>query len=110
MLTIQDLVKDNEERIPFTWVAGQNAGQRVVAAPGAAGADLVGHLNLIHPSRIQVFGTQELSYYVRFDTRRRRHHLQDLVDGGVPAIVLADNITPPRPTCSTTARVTMCRC
>ncbi|HLU16108.1 MAG TPA: HPr(Ser) kinase/phosphatase [Burkholderiaceae bacterium] len=95
MLTIQDLVKDNEERIPFTWVAGQNAGQRVVAAPGAAGADLVGHLNLIHPSRIQVFGTQELSYYVRFDTRRRRHHLQDLVDGGVPAIVLADNITPP---------------
>src|SRR5690625_3364180 len=96
MLTIQELVNENEEKIPFSWVAGHNAGQRVVADPGAAGADLVGHLNLIHPSRIQVFGTQELSYYVRFDKRRRKHHLQDLVEGGVPAIVLADAVTPPK--------------
>jgi len=95
MLTIQELVQDNEEKIPFNWVAGHNAGQRVVADPGAAGADLVGHLNLIHPSRIQVFGTAELSYYVRFGIRRRMHHLEDLVEGGVPALVLADDVTPP---------------
>jgi len=23
----------------------------------------VGHLNMIHPSRIQIFGTQEIEYY-----------------------------------------------
>lgn len=95
MLTIQELVSDNEDKIPFTWIAGHNAGQRVVSELGASGADLVGHLNLIHPSRIQVFGTEELSYYVRFDGRRRTHHLDDMVAGGVPAIILADHLTPP---------------
>ena len=95
MLTIQELVSDNEDKIPFTWIAGHNAGQRVVSEQGASGADLVGHLNLIHPSRIQVFGAEELSYYVRFDGRRRTHHLDDMVAGGVPAIILADDITPP---------------
>lgn len=95
MLTVQELVSDNEDKIPFTWIAGHNAGQRVVSEQGASGADLVGHLNLIHPSRIQVFGAEELSYYVRFDGRRRTHHLDDMVAGGVPAIILADDITPP---------------
>lgn len=91
MVTIQELVKDNEEKIPLAWVAGHDAAQRVLADPGASGAELVGHLNLIHPSRIQVFGTEELLYYSRFDARRRLHHLEDLVAGGVPAIVLADD-------------------
>jgi HPr kinase/phosphorylase len=58
-------------------------------------ADLVGHLNLIHPSRIQVFGSEELSYYMRFDAKRRIHHMEDLVAGGVPAILMAEGITPP---------------
>lgn len=95
MLTIQELVKDNADKIPFEWVAGHDAAQRVVADPGAHSAELVGHLNLIHPSRIQVFGAEELSYYVRFDLRRRLHHLDDLVTGGVPAIVLADGVRAP---------------
>lgn len=95
MLTIQELVQDNLEKIPLVWVAGHNAGQRVVADLGASGADLVGHLNLIHPSRMQVFGSEELSYYVRFDPRRRLHHLDDLVAGGVPAIMVADDLVAP---------------
>src|SRR5690606_39813692 len=56
---------------------------------GGAAADLVGHLNLIHPGRIQVFGAEEMSYYLRLDPRRRQHHLDELVAGGVPAIFLA---------------------
>lgn len=95
MLTIQELVDDTHEKISFTWIAGHNACQRIIFELGASGADLVGHLNLIHPSRIQVFGTEELSYYIRFDSRRRQHHLDDMVAGGVPAIILADDITPP---------------
>lgn len=61
-----------------------------------AAADLVGHLNLIHPSRIQVFGQEELAYYTRFDLRRRMHHMDELLIGGVPAILLADGPTPPQ--------------
>jgi HPr kinase/phosphorylase len=59
------------------------------------GADLVGHLNLIHPARIQVFGPEELQYYTRFEPKRRAHHLEDLVVGGVPAILLAGGLPAP---------------
>ncbi|HET8598330.1 MAG TPA: HPr(Ser) kinase/phosphatase [Castellaniella sp.] len=96
MLTIQELIRENAEKISFTWLAGQEAAaERLVPDTREAAADLVGHLNLIHPSRIQVFGVEEVSYYRRLDAKRRRHHLEDLVAGGVPAIVLAgDNDVP----------------
>lgn len=95
MLTIQDLVRDNSDKITFTWIAGESAAHRQLPDLGMSAADLVGHLNLIHPSRIQVFGNEEHSYYTRFDIKRRRHHLEDLVAGGVPAILLAENLPAP---------------
>ncbi|GAB2890309.1 HPr(Ser) kinase/phosphatase [Paralcaligenes sp. KSB-10] len=95
MLTIQELVSDNADKISFTWVAGLGAAHRLIPDVGMSGADLVGHLNLIHPSRIQVFGKEELSYYTRFDTKRRIHHLEDLVVGGVPAILIAESMPVP---------------
>lgn len=96
MLTIHELIEDNKEKIPFVWIAGHSAGQRFVSELGASSADLVGHLNLIHTSRIQVFGAEEMSYYIRFDVRRRIHHLDDLLTGGVPAIIVADDVEPPQ--------------
>lgn len=90
MLTIQDLIRDNADKIAFTWIAGRDAAaEHLVPNTASSAADLIGHLNLIHPSRIQVFGNEELSYYCRFEAKRRRHHLDELVAGGVPAIVLA---------------------
>ncbi|NGM86678.1 HPr kinase/phosphorylase [Parapusillimonas sp. SGNA-6] len=95
MLTIQELVSDNADKIPFTWIAGLGAADRLIPDIGMSGADLVGHLNLIHPARIQVFGKEELSYYTRFELRRRIHHLEDLVVGGVPAILIAEGMPAP---------------
>jgi HPr kinase/phosphorylase len=90
MLTIQDLVSDNAEKLPFAWEAGLEAAHRLIPDIGGSGADLVGHFNLIHPSRIQVFGSQELSFYNRSDADRRVLFLQDLLAGNVPAILIAE--------------------
>ncbi|NYT62662.1 HPr kinase/phosphorylase [Alcaligenaceae bacterium] len=95
MLTIHDLVNDNADKIPFTWIAGAGSANRLIPDVGRSGADLVGHLNLIHPSRIQVFGAEELSYYTRFELKRRTHHLEDLVTGGVPAMLIAEGLSAP---------------
>jgi HPr kinase/phosphorylase len=96
MLTVQELVDDNADKIPFTWIAGQAAADRAIPDEGmAAAADLVGHLNLIHPWRVQVLGDEELAYYTRFDLRRRQHHIEELLAGEVPAILLADDLEPP---------------
>jgi HPr kinase/phosphorylase len=92
MLTVQDLVDDNTEDIDFSWIAGQSAADRLIPDNGMAAADLIGHLNLIHPSRIQVFGREEMDYYTRFDVRRRVHHVDELLAGGVPAMLIADGL------------------
>lgn len=95
MLTVQELINENSDKISFTWIAGEEGSGRVIPNEGLSGADLVGHLNLIHPSRVQVFGKEELSYYIRVEPRRRVQHLEDLVSGSVPAIVLAGDLSVP---------------
>ena len=96
MLTIEKLVADNADKISLTWLAGRTtAASSPLPDTCLAAADLVGHLNLIHPSRIQVFGHEEISYYTRFELRKRAHHLDELIAGGVPAIIIADGIAPP---------------
>ncbi len=95
MLTVQELVDNNGKDIPFTWIAGQAGAERLITDNGMASADLIGHLNLIHPARIQVFGQEEMDYYKRFDAKRRTHHVQELLAGGVPAILIADGLSSP---------------
>jgi len=95
ILTIATLVADNQERLQLSWLAGQARGHQVELGHGMASADLIGHLNLIHPARIQVLGNEELAYYTRFDSKRRLNHIQDLIKSGVPAIIVAGNNQPP---------------
>lgn len=101
MLTLQALIDDNANDINFTWLAGEQAAeQRITNLLGKASADLVGHLNLIHPSRVQVLGAEELAYYTNFDASRRLHLLEELLAGGVPAIFIAEGLQAPDGLCS----------
>ena len=95
MLVIKELVDDNADDVAFEWLAGHAGENRPLPDDGRAAADLIGHLNLIHPARIQVFGHEELAYYKRFDPKRRIHHIEELASGGVPAIILAHGLETP---------------
>ncbi|HLS17115.1 MAG TPA: HPr(Ser) kinase/phosphatase [Paenalcaligenes sp.] len=95
MLSIATLVADNQERLKLQWLAAQARAQHITLADGMA-ADLIGHLNLIHPARIQVLGNEELAYYTRFDTKRRQVHIEDLIKSGVPAIIIASGNNAPQ--------------
>ncbi len=95
MLTVQDLVDDNADKIPFTWIAGHASADNALPEEGDSAADLVGHLNLIHPSRIQVIGDEEMAFYQRLELRRRTYYLEELMVGNVPAILLGDGLSAP---------------
>ena len=96
MLTLRELVTENAGAIRFTWLAGERAaGQALTNHLGRASADLVGHLNVIHPSRVQVLGAEEVAYFNNFDDQRRRHLLEELRTGGVPAIFVAEGLQAP---------------
>lgn len=59
-------------------------------------ADLVGHLNLIHPERLQVIGSAELAWVSRQAATRLRHYLEDLFLARPAAAILADGCEVPR--------------
>lgn len=95
MLTIDELVKDNQSRFDFQWLAGAEAAKKTELDHAVASADLIGHLNLIHPRRIQVLGVEELNYYYKFESARRQYHFTDLVQSGVPAMIVAGSSQAP---------------
>ncbi|MGZ5202099.1 MAG: HPr(Ser) kinase/phosphatase [Telluria sp.] len=95
-LTIQRLFDDNRESLQLGWFAGFPGGERLISGDAVSAADQVGHLNLIHPGRIQVFGHQELNYYQRLKPSTRSHVIGELIAGGPPALIIAQGLeTPP---------------
>ncbi|GAA4663323.1 hypothetical protein GCM10025794_18440 [Massilia kyonggiensis] len=95
-LTIQRLYDDNRDSLQLGWFAGFPGGERQISGDAVSAADQVGHLNLIHPGRMQVFGHQELNYYQRLKSGSRSHLIGELIAGGPPALFIAQGLdTPP---------------
>jgi len=95
-LTIQQLYDDNRETLQLGWFAGFSGGERLISGDATSSADQVGHLNLIHPGRIQIFGHQEIDYYKRLSARSRADQTAELVAGSPPAFIIAQGLeTPP---------------
>src|SRR5471030_395798 len=95
-LTIQRLYDDNRESLQLGWFAGFPGGERLISGDAVSAADQVGHLNTIHPGRIQVFGHQEINYYQRLKSLTRSHVIGELIAGGPPALIIAQGLeTPP---------------
>jgi HPr kinase/phosphorylase len=94
-LSIQQLYDDNRETLELGWFAGFPGGQHLILGDAASAADQVGHLNLIHPGRIQVFGHQETEYYQRLSPAARAHQTAELVAGEPPAFIIAQGLEAP---------------
>ncbi|MFZ1180696.1 MAG: HPr(Ser) kinase/phosphatase [Herbaspirillum sp.] len=95
-LSIQQLYEENRESLQLGWFAGFPGGERLISGDAVSAADQVGHLNLIHPGRIQVFGHQETEYYQRLSNTSRAYQIVELVAGEPPAFIIAQGLaTPP---------------
>ena len=56
-------------------------------------ADLIGHLNLMHPERLQVIGAPEVAWAARHAPEKVAHHMQEIYNAHPPAIIVADGCT-----------------
>ena len=95
MLNVAAFFESYRELLRLTWVTGSVGADRHISGPSFESADLVGHLNLIHPNRIQVLGAAEVDYYNRLDPQRRSYLTAELLSGRPPALVIADGQVPP---------------
>jgi HPr kinase/phosphorylase len=94
-LCVDELVASALPVLRLEWLAGRAGGRREAGQPSLDTVDQVGYLNLIHPHRIQVLGQSEIDYFRRVSPSRRDHIMQELIDGGPPALVIADAIDAP---------------
>jgi HPr kinase/phosphorylase len=94
-LCVDQLVESAQPVLRLEWVAGRGGGRREAGQPSLDTVDQVGYLNLIHPHRIQVLGQSEIDYFLHLNQARRDHIMQELVEGGPPALVIADGIEAP---------------
>lgn len=94
-LSVQEIYEENRESLQLGWFAGFPGGEREISGDAVSAADQVGHLNLIHPSRIQVFGTHEIAYYEHLSDSTRHEQIEELFRGEPPAIILAQGVTTP---------------
>lgn len=94
-LTIQKVFDDNRDAMQLGWFAGFTGADRQISGDATSAADQVGHLNLIHPGRIQVLGPQEISYYQRISANAKLNLFKELVNGAPPALMLAQGLDAP---------------
>nr|NDG08965.1 HPr kinase/phosphorylase [Oxalobacteraceae bacterium] len=85
---------DNQASLRLAWLAGKSGCERVIHGDAASAADQVGHLNLIHPGRIQVFGHQEYDYLQRLSESSLAFQTRELLAGVPPALIIAQALEP----------------
>uniref|UniRef100_UPI00311D85D9 HPr(Ser) kinase/phosphatase n=1 Tax=Thauera sp. SDU_THAU2 TaxID=3136633 RepID=UPI00311D85D9 len=81
------------ELLQLSHVSGRLDAVLAVAEERIWPADLVGHLNLIHPTRLQIVGAAELAWAQRQTTDKVTHHLNEILSSQPPAIIVADGCT-----------------
>ncbi len=80
MLTAADVFAAQHEALALTWVAGKTGELRPLEPATARypGMALVGHLNFIHPNRVQVVGQAEMRYLEQLTATQRAQTLRAL--------------------------------
>lgn len=94
-LIVAQLFERNRERLKLSWVGGTLNRPIAVNRDDVSPADLIGHLNLIHPDRVQVLGSPEIIWYKRhlgqMSGDPHEHIFQQVIDAHPPAIIVADD-------------------
>ena len=93
--SIARLYEDNAARLGLDWVGGRGGDAVPVRRDSADTAALVGHLNLIHPNRIQVLGQRELAYIDGYSGDGANQVIANLFAAEPAAIILTDNVIGP---------------
>ncbi len=95
-ISLTQLYEDNREKLLLNWTMAHQAERSIeIKLSNNYGADVVGHINIIHPERLQVMGQAEYDWAYRIGERRFAQMFQDLLAALPPAVIVADGLTPP---------------
>ncbi len=94
VLTAGSLFREHQHKLALRWLAGQGGDSRTIHAGESEtvgrGAPWIGHLNLIHPNRIQVLGRAEMRYLDSLGKNSHDDAIQQLFANRPAFVVIAD--------------------
>lgn len=95
LVTADSLFDVYRGRLQLRWLAGQRGQQRpILPEREREQTSLIGHLNFIHPHRIQVIGASELQYLNELGKNSLEDSLKTLFSGVSIMVIVADDEMP----------------
>jgi HPr kinase/phosphorylase len=89
-ISVAQLYDDNRDKLGLAWISGKSGGTIRLWRDAADLASLVGHLNLIHPNRVQVLGNRETAHLAAYGEAELFKLLGKVFAAHPAAIVVAD--------------------
>lgn len=89
-LSTKQLFDAQQEPLQLRWIAGESGADRTLEPPNAKypGMALVGHLNFVHPNRVQVIGPTEQKYLNGLEQSQRHEAISNLFQCPSTALVV----------------------
>lgn len=98
-ISVKTLFEVHRDKLTLEFVAGSTGEDRFIqfddselAAENVPDVSFVGHMNFIHPHRIQIIGSRETQYLDSLDELERAQSLVRLYDGDPLCIIVANSI------------------
>lgn len=96
-INVNELFTQIRRKLKLQWVAGLEGGNKIltsgtVTKPSLA---LVGHLNFVHPNRVQVLGCAEMDYLRNLSIIALQQAVNNLFATDLAAVVVANGEKPP---------------
>ncbi|HZI84356.1 MAG TPA: HPr(Ser) kinase/phosphatase [Casimicrobiaceae bacterium] len=91
-VSIEKLFGENETRLGLDWLAGRQGGNRVLTGEMELKPTIgqVGHMNFIHPFRVQIIGAAEAAYLRGLAAAALRDQIGALFTRELAAIIVAN--------------------
>lgn len=93
--SVAQLFESNRQRLELTHLCGRLDALISVTEERIWPADLVGHLNLIHPNRVQIIGGAELAWARRHTREKVSRQFSEILAARPPAVIIADQCEVP---------------
>jgi HPr kinase/phosphorylase len=91
-VTVEKLFADNQARLEMSWQGGRQGGNKVLTGEAELKPTIgqVGHMNFIHPFRIQILGAAEISFLRGLPADALNVSINRLFTNDLAAIVVAN--------------------
>ncbi len=94
--TVGNLFLRYQQRLALRWITGDEGESRTLGcSDNTHGHSLVGHLNTIHPNRLQILGHMEFDYLNGLSPELRAELVAQMCEAQPAVIIIAEQLTAP---------------